>query len=60
MEKYGYIAMYRGKKLELYAETKLKAQEEAAKRFKARKAYEVDVYLCEKPDGSTVLQSTCI
>lgn len=57
---YGYIAMYRGKQIEVYAETKLKAQEEAARRFKARKSYEVDVYLCERPDGSTVLQSTAI
>lgn len=57
---FGYIAIYRGKRIEVYAETKLKAQEIAAKQFKARKSYEVDVYLCERPDGSTVLQSTCI
>lgn len=43
----GYIAYYGGKKLELYAETKLAAQQEAAKFFKAKKAYDVAVVLCE-------------
>lgn len=56
----GYIAIYKGKRFEVYAETKLQAQEKAARHFKARKQWEVDVYFCERPDGSTVLQSTCI
>ena len=60
MENYGYICMYKGKRLEVYAPTKLAAQQQAATKFKARKSYEVDVYLCERPDGSTVLQSTCL
>ena len=55
---YGYICIYRGKQLEVRAETKLKAQEIAAKHFKAKKQYEVDVYLCERPDGSPVVQET--
>ena len=55
----GYIALYRGKRFEVYAETKSDAQLLAATHFKARKAHEVDVYFCERPDGSTVLQSTC-
>ena len=54
----GYLAFYKGKKLEVYAETKLQAQNKAAVIFKAKKSYEVDVYLCEK-DGKEVKQSTC-
>lgn len=56
----GYIAIYRGKRIEVYAESKYAAQVKAAAQFKAKKAYEVDVYFCERPDGSTVLQSTCL
>lgn len=55
---HGYIAIYKGKRLELYAESKYAAQLKAAAQFKARKSYDVDVYLCERPDGSAVLQST--
>lgn len=57
---HGYIAIYKGKQIEVYAETKLTAQEQAAKQFKAKRQYDVDVYYCERADGSTVLQSTCI
>ena len=53
----GYIAMYRGKKIEVYADSSYEAQQKAAKEFKAKKSYEVSVYLCEKQD-QTVLQST--
>jgi hypothetical protein len=56
---YGYIAIYKGKRLEVYAESSYKAQLEAAKQFKAKKSYDVSVYLCEK-DGQAVEQSTCI
>ena len=44
----GYIAMYKGKQIEVYAETSYQAQLKAATIFKAKKSYEVDVYLCEK------------
>ena len=54
---YGYIAIYKGKQIEVYAETAYKAQLEAAARFKAKKSYEVSVYLCEK-DGVQVVHST--
>lgn len=46
--RYGYIATYRGRSIEIYADTTLQAQEAAAKFFKARKTYEVDVMLAEK------------
>lgn len=44
----GYIAFYRGKRLEVRADTSRKAQEKAAALFKAKKVYEVDVVLAEK------------
>ena len=44
----GYIALYRDKEIEVYADTSREAQVKAAKEFKARKEYEVSVYLCEK------------
>ena len=53
----GYIAMYRGKKVEVYAESSYSAQQKAAAIFKARKAWEVSVYLAEK-DGAPVVHST--
>ena len=53
----GYIAMYRGKKIEMYANTSYEAQQLAAKKFNARKSWEVDVYLCESK-GQQVTQST--
>lgn len=53
----GYKAFYRGKTIEILAETSLAARDEAAKKFKAKKAYEVSVILCEK-DGEQVVHST--
>ena len=44
----GYIAFYKGKQLEVYAETSYKAQMEAARIFKTKKSYEVTVVLAEK------------
>jgi hypothetical protein len=59
MERYGFIAIYKGKQIEVYAESKFAAQLKAAALFKAKKSYEVDVYLCEK-DGKPVEQSTTL
>lgn len=44
----GYLAFYKNKKIEFYANTSYEAQTKAAKEFKAKKQYEVDVILCEK------------
>jgi hypothetical protein len=55
----GYIALYKGKRTEIYAETSYAAQQAAAQYFKARKSYDVTVYLCEK-DGAQVTHSTAI
>jgi hypothetical protein len=43
----GYICFYRGRKIEVTADTSLQAQTKAAAQFKARKAYEVTVMLAE-------------
>lgn len=50
----GYICLYRGKRIEVRAETSYAAQLLAAKEFGAKKSYAVDVYLCEKADGTVV------
>ena len=46
--KNGYIAMYKGKKVEVMADTQLEARDLAAKHFRARKPYDVTVMLAEK------------
>lgn len=53
----GYIAIYKSKQIEVYANSSYEAQQIASKQFKAKKSYEVSVYLCEK-DGKEVIQST--
>jgi len=42
-----YIALYRNKRVEVYAESSYKAQQEAAKLLKARKRYDVTVMLAD-------------
>lgn len=44
----GYKAFYKGKDIEVRAQTSREAQLIAAMLFKARKAYDVTVVLCEK------------
>ncbi len=48
--KNGYICFYNRKQVEVYAETSLKAREEAAKVFKVKesKQYMISVVLAEK------------
>jgi len=55
----GYIALHKGRKIEVYAETSYLAQQEAARILKVKpsKAYEVTVVLCEK-QGEQVAHST--
>lgn len=52
----GYIALYRGKKLQVYAATSYEAQQKAALQFKTKKSHEVSVYLAEK-DGAPVVHT---
>ena len=43
----GYIAIYKGKQIEVLADSSYKAQQIAASQFKAKKSYDVTVMLCE-------------
>jgi hypothetical protein len=53
----GYKAFYRGRQTDVYAETSHAAQKQAAALFKAKKAYEVTVILCETgTNGSSPAQ----
>jgi len=51
--KNGYVAFYKGKQMDVYADTSYEAQKKAAVSFKAKKSYEVTVVLAEK-DGEQV------
>lgn len=53
----GYKAFHKGKTLDVYAETSLKARDKAALEFKTKKAYDVTVVLCEL-GGKQVVHST--
>jgi hypothetical protein len=54
----GYIAFYRGKRAEVYADTSYEAQQKAAIVFKAKKSYEVTVMLAEKNGVEVVHTAT--
>lgn len=56
---YGYIAFYKGKRVEVFAESSYAAQQKAAQMFKARKSYDVTVMLAEK-NGETVTHDACM
>ena len=55
----GFKAFYKGKSIEVYADTALKARDKAAEVFKVKdnKAYQISVVLCEK-GGQEVTHST--
>jgi len=53
----GYKVFYKGKSIEVYANTSYEAQKKAAEVFKVHKAYQVTVVLCEKA-GQQVTHST--
>ena len=46
----GYKAFYKGKEIEVYADTSYQAQQEAIKIFKAKKSWDVTICLCEKEE----------
>jgi len=52
-----YIAFYKGRQIEVQADTSHEAQKRAADRFAAVKSYDVTVILAEK-DGQPVTHST--
>lgn len=53
----GYVCFYKGKRVEVYADSSYVAQQKAATMLKAKRAYEVVVVLAEK-GGETVVHST--
>lgn len=42
-----YIALYKNKKIEVFADTSYAAQQKAAQQLRARKSYDVSVYLAD-------------
>ena len=54
----GYIAIYNGKRIEIYADTIYQAQLLAADQFKVKrnKSYKINVALCEK-EGKQVIHT---
>lgn len=52
----GYKAFYKGKEIEVYANTSYEAQQVAATKFQAKKSYDVTVMLCEK-EGKTIVHT---
>lgn len=52
----GYICLWRGKRIEVYAETLFKAQCKAAEllKVKPKKRHEITVVLCETENGPVV------
>lgn len=49
-----YNAYYKGKEIEVKAETSFKAQTKAAELFKAKKSYQVTIVLAELANGEAV------
>jgi hypothetical protein len=49
----GYVCFYKGKRIEVYADSVYAAQQKAATQFRAKRGYEVHVVLAEK-DGKEV------
>lgn len=47
-----YVALYRGRRLEVRADTSYHAQQAAARTFGARHTYDVTVMLAETPAGT--------
>lgn len=56
-EQNGYIGLYKGRRVEVYADTIYAAQKAAAIKLGAKKHYDVSIHLAEK-DGKPVVHST--
>ena len=54
---FSYICFYKGRSIIVQALRSYDAQVIAAKKLKARKAWEVEVKLAARPDGSEVVHS---
>ena len=54
---FSYICFYKGRQITVQALRSFDAQEIAAKKFKARRPWEVSVILAARSDGSEVVHS---
>lgn len=55
---YGFKCFYKGKSVEVYAQSAYQAQLKASVEFKTKKYWDVAVVCCEAPDGQTITHST--
>jgi DNA-binding transcriptional regulator/RsmH inhibitor MraZ len=57
----GYIAIYKGNKIEIWSDSMYHAECQAAVAFKVKPKNQhlISVFLCERADGTEVEQSTC-
>jgi hypothetical protein len=53
----GYVCFYKGKRIEVYADSIFAAQQQGANLLRAKRTHEVAVVLAEK-NGETVTHST--
>jgi hypothetical protein len=53
----GFIAFYKGKRVEVYGKSLLSARDTVQRHFKAKKGYEINIMVAEKPDGSPVVHT---
>ena len=55
----GYVCFYNGQRVEVYAETSLKARSEAARRLRVRprSEYKINVILALRADGTEVVHT---
>lgn len=51
---FSYICFYKGRSIVVQALRSFDAQQIAAKKFKARRTWEIEVRLAARPDGSEV------
>ena len=50
-----YRAFYKGRSIEVQAQTSYEAQQRAAVQFRAKKSYDVTVVLCDTPVNTATL-----
>ncbi len=53
----GFVAFYKGAEYHVYAATLLKARDIVAKHCKAKKAYDINIMIAEREDGSEVIHT---
>lgn len=51
----GFVAFYKGKRYEVYGKTLILARDVVQQHTKAKKAWEINIMMAERPDSSTVV-----